>query len=292
MQLSQVQRVLLFILSLNILVAVLKAIFGLLANSMSMVADAFHSSFDSVSNIVAIIASFIAAKPPDEQHQYGHGKFETLGALAIGALILLTACWIVFEGYVRLTEGVVPEITIVTVGVMLATLAVNVLVFRYEYRKGQELDSYILIADSTHTRSDVYVSISVLAGFAAVTMGFPQADPLIAFAIGILIARMGVEIIREAGKVLSDSAFLQCEAVDIEEIVMGIESVKGCHNFRCRGKPGEMYGDIHVTVDPALSVDQGHEIATEVERRLKEEIGGIKEIIVHIEPEEHPDGHA
>jgi cation diffusion facilitator family transporter len=281
----EVQRVLVLILTLNILVAGLKAVFGILAGSMSMVADALHSLFDSISNVVAIIANFIARKPPDEQHPYGHGKFETLGTLAIGAMLLVTAYWIISEGYFRLTEAITPEITTITVAVMVVTIGINIFVYRYENRKGKELGSEILIADSTHTKSDIYVSISVLAGFAAISLGFPQADPLIALVIGGLIGKMGIEIIREAGMILSDSTFVHCESIDIDRIVMGVGGVKGYHNFRCRGRPGEMYGDIHITVDPELEVKRAHDVATEVEESLKSHIKGMKEIIVHIEPD-------
>jgi cation diffusion facilitator family transporter len=285
----EVQRVLVLILTLNILVAGLKAVFGILAGSMSMVADALHSLFDSVSNIVAIIANFIARKPPDEQHPYGHGKFETLGTLAIGSMLLLSAYWIISEGYLRLTEAIVPEITTITVAVMVLTIGINIFVYRYENGKGKELGSEILLADSTHTKSDIYVSISVLAGFGAISLGFPQADPLVAFVIGGLIGKMGIDIIREAGMILSDSTFLHCENTDIDRIVMGVEGVKGYHNFRCRGRPGEMYADLHITVDPKLEVEQAHNVATEVEEGLKSHIKGMKEIIVHIEPEYIPE---
>lgn len=285
MQRGEVQRVLVFILALNILVAVLKAVFGLLAGSMSMVADALHSLFDSVSNIVAIVANYIAKKPPDEQHPYGHGKFEALGTLVIGAMLLLSAYWIISEGYLRLTEAVVPKITMITVAVMVVTIVINIGVYRYENRKGQELESEILIADSKHTKSDIFVSISVLAGFGVIRLGFPEADPIIAFVIGALIGKMGIDIIREAGMILSDTALLHCEDVDISGIIMGVQGVKGYHNFRCRGGPGEMYADLHITVDPRLEVEHAHNVATEVEESLKSHIKGLKEIIVHIEPD-------
>lgn len=279
------KRVLLFILALNILVALAKGAFGLLAGSVSMVADAFHSSFDSISNIVGIVAITVASRPPDWAHPYGHGKFETLGTLVIGAMLLLTASWIVLEGCQRLVNPVPPDITGVTIAVMLATLAINLAVSRYERRKGEELQSQILVADAAHTRSDIFVSISVLGGFAAVRLGFPQADPLIAFAIAVLIARMGVAILYDAGQILADSMIhLPCDVEDVRRIVTGIPGVRDCHRFRCRGKPGDLYADLHITVDPRLSVDAAHNLSTDVERRLKERIAGMKEVVVHIEP--------
>ncbi|MDN7024748.1 cation transporter [Methanoculleus sp. FWC-SCC1] len=279
-----VRRTLLLIFVLNITVALLKAVFGLLAGSVSMVADALHSVFDSSSNVIGILAVTVALMPPDETHQYGHGKFETLGTLVIGAMLLLTAYWIVSEGYARLVNPVAPDITPITVGVMLTTLLVNIGVSRYERRKGDEYASEILLADAAHTRSDVYVSLSVLAGFLAVRLGYPLADPIIAFAIGALILRMGLTILYNATQILSDAANLPCDPDDVYQIVRSIPGISDCHNFRCRGKPGELFADIHVTVDPQLPVDAAHALTVEVERRLAREIQGLREIVVHVEP--------
>ncbi|WP_342771523.1 cation diffusion facilitator family transporter, partial [Methanoculleus sp. UBA331] len=205
MQDPRVRRVFITVLILNLVVALAKAVFGLLAGSVSMVADALHSGFDSFSNVVGIVALYFAEKPPDPKHPYGHGKIETLGTLVIGAMLLLTAAGVLFEGYRRLVAPVAPVITSVTVGVMIGTLAVNIAISTYEKRKGEEYHSQILIADSMHTRSDVFVSIAVLAGFLAVRLGYPTADPVIAFIIGILIARLGVGVIYEAAQVLTDT---------------------------------------------------------------------------------------
>ncbi|BBL67157.1 cation diffusion facilitator family transporter [Methanoculleus chikugoensis] len=281
----KVQRVFLLVLVLNLAVAVAKAVFGLLAGSVSMVADAIHSGFDSFSNVVGIIALYFAGKPPDPEHPYGHGKIETLGTLAIGAMLLLTAGGILYEGYRRLIVPVVPEITPVTVVVMVGTLAINLAVSTYERRKGEEYQSQILVADSQHTKSDVFVSIAVLGGFLAVRLGFPAADPVIALAIGLLIARMGIGILYEAAQVLTDAMNLPCDPALIRAVVTDTPGVAGYHEFRCRGKPGEIFADIHITVEAALPVPRAHAISDEVERRLKEAVPGLVEVVVHIEPD-------
>jgi len=283
---SRVQRIFIVVLALNLSVALAKATFGFLAGSVSMVADALHSGFDSFSNVVGIVALYFAGRPPDPEHPYGHGKIETLGTLVIGAMLLLTAAGITLEGYRRLIEPVAPEITAVTVGVMVVTLVINLAVSTYERRRGEEYRSQILVADSQHTRSDVFVSIAVLGGFLAVRLGYPQADPIIAFAIGLLIARMGIGILYEAAQVLTDAMNLPCDPALIRAVVMDTPGVAGYHDFRCRGKMGEIFADIHVTVDPALPVSLAHEISDEVERRLKETVPGLAEVVVHIEPDD------
>ena len=286
MQGDRVQRVFVIVLILNVAVAVVKAVFGIMAGSVSMVADALHSGFDSFSNVVGIVAMHLAGKPPDPEHPYGHGKIETLGTLVIGAMLLLTAAGILLEGYGRLITPITPEITPITVGVMVGTLITNIIVSTYERRKGEEYQSQILIADSLHTRSDVFVSTAVLGGFLAIRLGYPAADPIIALGIGLLIARMGVGILYGAAEVLIDSMNLPCDPALVRAVVMDTPGVAGYHDFRCRGKPGEIFADIHVTVDPALSIARAHAISEEVERRLKETVPGLAEVVVHIEPDD------
>ena len=286
MQGDRVQRVFVIVLILNVAVAIVKAVFGVMAGSVSMVADALHSGFDSFSNVVGIVAMHLAGKPPDPEHPYGHGKIETLGTLVIGAMLLLTAAGILLEGYGRLITPITPDITPITVGVMVGTLITNIIVSTYEQRKGEEYQSQILIADSLHTRSDVFVSTAVLGGFLAIRLGYPAADPIIALGIGLLIARMGIGILYGAAEVLIDSMNLPCDPALVRAVVMDTPGVAGYHDFRCRGKPGEIFADIHVTVDPALSIARAHAISEEVEQRLKETVPGLAEVVVHIEPDD------
>ena len=285
---DRVHRVFVIVLALNLTVALAKAAFGLLAGSVSMVADALHSGFDSFSNVVGIVALYLARRPPDPEHPYGHGKIETLGTLVIGAMLLLTAAGIFVEGYRRIVAPIAPSITPITVAVMVGTLVVNVAVSTYERRRGEEYQSQILVADSLHTRSDVFVSIAVLGGFLAVRLGYPEADPVIAFAIGLLIARMGAGILYEAAEVLTDTMNLPCDPALVRAVVMDIPGVAGYHDFRCRGKPGEIFADVHIVVDPALPVSRAHDISEDVERRLKETVPGLAEVVVHIEPDDSP----
>lgn len=283
MEYDRVQRTLLVILFLNIIVAGLKAVFGFLAGSVSMVADAFHSTLDSASNIIGLVSTQMAKQPPDGRHPYGHGKFETFGTLLIGAILLVTAAWILYEGANRLLGGIAPSISLLTVAVLVTTIGINIVVTRYERRTGEELGSQILIADSEHTKSDVYVSLSVLLGFGAVSLGFPAADPLIAFGIAMVIGRMGLHIIRDAGDVLTDAAIVDCEG-QIAGIIRTTPGVRGYHKFRCRGKPGELFADIHIFVDPDITVGEGHAIAERARVLILTDVEGMEDIVVHIDP--------
>lgn len=284
----RVQRLLRIILVLNLVVAVAKGLVGLAAGSVSLVADAFHSGFDSLSNVIGIVSIHIARIPPDEKHPYGHGRFETAGTLLIGVMLMVTALGVFYEGAHRLVAGAAPHITALTIAVLCATIAINLWVAWFEQREGRRLNSQILIADSRHTRSDVFVSLSVIGGFALVELGFPQVDPLLAFVIGALIGRMGISLVRSSGRVLTDAMTVECEEA-VTRILDGMEEVRGYHQFRCRGKPDELFADIHIKVDPSLTVEEGHDIARRVRDALITGIDGMEDVVVHIEPEEQTD---
>lgn len=280
---KKVRKVLYVTLALNLSVAVLKAFFGLLSNSISMMADALHSFFDSTSNIVGLVAMKMASKPPDRDHPYGHRKYETMATVAIVALLVLACIEILENAVRRILDTVSPEITYVTISIMVFSTVVNYFVSRYEQRKGRELDSNLLIADSMHTRTDIYASLSVLIGFAMVKLGYPILDPLIALMIVLLIGRVGYRILRESSDVLCDKSML--DESDVRKVLKTINGVRDYHNIRTRGPAGDVYVDLHITLNPGLSIEEGHRISELVEAELKKKIHGVKDVLVHIEPD-------
>ncbi len=280
---SRVTRTLVITLILNISVAVLKGVTGFLTGSVGMIADGLHSLFDSVSNIIGLISIHFSSLPPDRQHPYGHGKVETVGTMAVGALLLFTSVEVVREAITRTMEATVLEVTPVMVGVMVVTIIINIAVNRYERRVGTEENSEFLLADAKHTLSDVFVSFSVLVGFALVVAGFRFGDAAVAVLIGLLIAKMGVEVIRDAVFVLIDTSDVHIEE-EVEGIVLRIPGVLGYHDFRCRGKPNEMFCDLHIDVDPEITVRESHQIGDAVKDGILEGIEGMIDVVVHIDP--------
>lgn len=279
---NAVCRVLIIILILNLSVSFLKIVFGFIANSLSMIADGGHSLFDGLSNIVGLIAIKIASKPPDAEHPYGHRKYETFATIGIAVLILITGFEIIESALRRLQDVIVPEITTLTFSIMIITLLINIFVSRYEYKKGKELKDEFLIADSYHTRSDIFISISVILGFIFIKLGYPVFDPIIAIVIAILIGKLGYEIIRESSRVLCDVSAI--DPNEIKKIVMEVLGVVSCHRVRTRGSDNEIYMDLHICIDPKLSVEEGHNISHRVESLVKKRICGVKDITIHIEP--------
>ncbi|HDQ07164.1 MAG TPA: cation transporter [Methanoculleus sp.] len=280
---SRVTRTLVITLILNISVAVLKGVTGFLSGSVGMIADAFHSLFDSVSNIIGLISIHFASLPPDPQHPYGHGKVETVGAMAVGVILLFTSVEVVREALSRVQEGGVLEITPVMVGVMVVTIIINICVNRYERKVGMEENSEFLLADAKHTLSDVFVSFSVLAGFALVIAGFRYGDAAVAVLIGLLIAKMGIEVLRDAVLVLIDTSDVRVEK-EVAGVVLTVPGVLGYHNFRCRGKPNELFCDLHIVVDPQITVLEADRIGSAVRDGIKEGVRGMVDVVVHIDP--------
>lgn len=278
----KIRSVMIYVLFLNLAVSFAKIGYGYYTNVLSMQSDGFHSLFDGVSNIVGLIGIYIAAKPPDKEHPYGHRKFETFASIMIAMLLALVAFEIVHSAFERLGNDHVPQVTVISFAVMLGTMAINYGVTTYERRVGEEMSSEVLLADSAHTKSDIYVSISVIIGLIAITLGYPVIDPLISILIALVILRAGAEIIFRSISILCDESRIDTD--DIEQLVCSIEGVVDCHNIRTRGPPGSVYVDLHVEVDPEMSTYKSHTISHIVQYRIKENFDGIEDVLVHIEP--------
>lgn len=279
-----VKRILFIVLFLNLGVALVKIIYGYWTNSLSIISDGFHSLFDSVSNVIGIVGITIASRPPDKIHTYGHGKFETFASLGIALLLFITCFEIAQSAISRIYNPEIPDITLFSFLVMGITLVVNLIVSWYENKEGEKLKSSILVADAKHTRSDVYVSLAVIFGLIVIQMGYSIFDPIIALVIAILIAKMGIEIIRSSASVLLDSALLKEET--IRNIANSIPEVKESHQIRSRGLPTQIYVDLHVILESDVSLSKAHKIAHLVEDKLKSSIPEIEDVVVHIEGED------
>jgi len=277
-----VRRILIIIFVLNITVALLKGAYGLLTNSLSMSADGLHSLFDSTSNIIGLVGIAIASRPPDKEHPYGHAKFETFASIGIAVLLFASCFQLILAAVSRFQNPSVPEVTELSFGIMGLTLAINIGVSAYEYILGKRLKSSILVADSMHTRSDIYASIGVILGLIAIKMGYPLADPVIALLICCLIILTGLEIIKDGSSVLLDKAPI--EESKIVDLAKSVDGVCTCHRVRTRGMSGEIYVDLHIGVDSSLSIEAAHKVAKDVEHRIKSKIIGVKDVVVHLEP--------
>jgi cation diffusion facilitator family transporter len=282
---AAVRRVLRGLLVANIAVVVAKTAIGSLAGSLSVLGDAAHSSIDAIYNILGLFVVRVAAQAPDEQHPYGHSKFETLGTLSIVVFLSITCFELLRSAVSRLiTGGRLVLIGNTGLVLLLATLATNVVVAWYENRRGHELQSELLIADAAHTRSDVFITIGVLVGVLFSRRGYTWVDPAIAIVVALVIVRVGFQILARVVPVLVDERAIP--EPTIRESAQAVEGVKSAYGIRSRGGRGDggvRYAEVTIAVDPSANVATAHAIADAVEERLKKELS-LEEVTVHVEP--------
>lgn len=279
---KKVKYVLWVVLFLNAGVSIAKIVLGLFTKSNSVLADGFHSMADSTSNIIGLVGINAAMMPVDQDHPYGHKKFETLAALGIAGLLGITVLTILHEAYERMIHPVTPEVNIFSFIVMLATMGINMLVVKYEKKQGTVLQSDILISDSYHTSSDIMVSLSVILTLVAIKLGWYWLDTIAAVVIALLIAVAAWKIIKHGSTVLCDQAVLDEE--QIIGLALEVNGVQGCHKVRSRGRKDDLQIDLHIQVDCAATIDEAHQIGHWVADLVRQEIEGVSDVIVHVEP--------
>lgn len=280
---TQVINILIIIFVLNFIVALSKVMYGYSHNISSMTADGFHSISDAASNIIGIFAILWASKPADDCHPYGHDKFETLASLIISILLFFMSFEIISQCINRVFNPTSIYIDKYSFVVMIVSTIINYFVYKYEYSRGSSLKSDILISDSIHTKSDIAVSISVFIGLFAIKAGFVFIDILVSIIISIMILKSGFDILIYSLKVFLDGAMINKN--DLYEFVIGIPNVIFCHKIRSRGKNNSIIIDLHIGVNPNMSIKDAHELSHSIEHMIIDKFEGVSEVIIHIEPD-------
>jgi cation diffusion facilitator family transporter len=279
---SGVRRVLGGILAANLVVVVVKLVVGLDTNSLAVFGDALQSSVDAVSNLFGLAVIKLASKAPDEDHPYGHGKFETLGALLIALFLALSIFELIRGAVARLLMGAPPlNVSHIALALLVFTLAVNIGVVWFETRAGRRLQSDLLLADALHTRTDVFITLGVLTGLTLAQAGLAWADPVLAMIVAVLVGRAGYQILRRSIPSLVDErAFDQATIQREAETVSGVVSAYG---IRSRRAGDRRFAELTISVDGQSNVTTAHVIADQVEDRLRQNLE-LDEVTVHVEP--------
>jgi len=279
---ASVRRVFLGLLLANVAVVAAKLVIGLSVGSLAVLGDALHSGVDALNNVLALVVVRVAAKAPDEDHPYGHGKFETLGALAIVGFLSIT-CFELVRGAIHrlLSGGQAPVASDFNLAILVATLGVNALVAWYEHGRGVQLGSTLLIADAAHTRTDVFITIGVLIGLLLARQGWWWADPALAIVVALLIVRVAYQILARTVPVLVDVRAIPTQS--IQDAAQAVDGVKRAYGIRSREGAHERFAEVTIAVDRDANVAAAHAIADEVEDRLKRDLH-LQEVTVHVEP--------
>ena len=279
----KVKFVLWAIMFANYAVCALKIVVGMFIKSASLTADGFHSLSDGASNIVGLVGIGMASRPVDDDHPYGHSKFETMAGLVIAGMLLVLGFNIIIGAMDRFTNPVTPEVTLPSLIALVATLGVNIAVTTLERRQGKKLNSQILLSDAMHTRSDIYVSLGVLVTLVGVKLGLPAViDPIASLVVAGFIFFAAWGIFRNTSGILLDKV-----AEDHDKIVaiaMGIENVKGVHKVKSRSAGIQVFIELHVQMDNDLSVEESHLCVHRIIEAIRGQIGKKAQVIIHTEP--------
>lgn len=280
---SQVSRVLLQVFFLNLAVAVAKIAFGYASGALSILSDGFHSLTDAGSNVVGLVGVRAARRPPDEDHPYGHRKYETVAAAGVTAGLLLVMLEILRNAFNHLTgRSAPPDISTAGFLIMLVTVAINLWVVRYESGEARRLNSEVLLADALQTRGDVWTSFAVIVALAGARLGWPILDPIAAIVVSGFIGYAGVQIATTTTRILSDRIVIS--EADLEAVVMSVPGVLGCHHIRTRGSADHVFLDLHVWLDAETPLKAAHALSHVVKDRLMTRYPQIADAIIHIEP--------
>jgi cation diffusion facilitator family transporter len=280
---AAVARVLVRVLILNLAVALAKIAFGYASGAISILSDGFHSLTDAMSNVAGLVGVRAAQRPPDQDHPYGHRKYETVAAAAVTVFLLIVVLEVVRNAFNYLTgRSRAPEISLGGFAVMLVTVAVNVAVIRYESREARRLGSEVLLADAMQTRGDVWTSLTVIAALVGARLGLPILDPLAALVVAGFIGYSGYQIARATTGILSDRIVIS--DADLERVVMSVPGVIGCHQIRTRGSSDYVFLDLHVWLPADMRLTDAHFLSHVVKDRLMARYPQIADAIIHIEP--------
>jgi cation diffusion facilitator family transporter len=278
-----VRRALMVVLLLNALSAAIKVGVGARTGALTVLGAALESALDMLSNGVAIFAVSVAARAPDDDHPYGHEKFETLGTLAIVAFLAIT-CFELLRRSIGEMSGphAPPNANLLDGALLVGSLFVNAFVVSYERRRGRALSSDLLLADAAHTASDILVTALALGSLVLSHLGYVRADAILGMLVALIIAWSGYQILRGSIPILVDARAVEAER--LSSIVRTIPGVIGVRAARSRRTAsGHLFAEVTILVDGATSVSDAHDFTDEVERAIARELG-TSEAIVHVEP--------
>jgi len=275
----------------NVVLMAFKFIAGLLGHSSAMIADAVHSLSDFVTDLVVLVFVGISAKPRDQSHEYGHGKFETFATFLIGLALVAAAIGIIVSGGTKLLawwEGEQLEAPgWIALWAALLSIVIKELLFQYTVRKGRKLDSQAMIANAWHHRSDALSSIGAAIGIGgAILLGrrWTVLDPLASIVVGLMLIHVAWELLKTSVGELTECSLPADTEQEIERIICSFPDVQQPHNLRTRRIGNSIAIEAHVRMDGSLPLLMVHERATAIEHRLKERFGEKTHVTIHMEP--------
>lgn len=280
---AAVRHTLLVVMALNAVVAISKLVVGWRTGTLTVLGAALESGLDVLNNVVGIMLIAVASQAPDENHPYGHDKFETVGALGIVVFLSISCFELMRQGFAALlTHPVQRDVSQTDIGIVVSTLVVNAFVVWYERRRGRQLGSAFLLADAAHTGSDILVTLLAVGSLALAGIDRPWIDAVLAITVALIIAWSGFEVLRQSIPVLVDERAI--DATKLRDVVLGVSDIRDVRNVRSRSTAsGQLFAEVTIAVAGTTPVDAAHRLADAVEAAIEREFG-TSQVTVHIEP--------
>ena len=270
---------------INVILTVVKIVIGLLSGSLALLADGLHSLSDITTDAVVLLGFHLSSKKPDQCHPYGHGRAETFSAGLVALILIGAGGAMIYYAAIAIAKN---EITSPRLGVLIAaifSIAAKEWLYRVTQKAAIQSHSPALYANAWHHRSDAFSSIAVVIGFISLELGFGHGDQIAAVAVGLMITFVGVHIIGDCLRELTESA-IDTEIIEhIKQIINSDSSIRQWHKLRTRMVGREVFLDLHILVNPELNIAAAHEISESLENTLDQEISHPVNITIHIEPD-------
>lgn len=275
----------------NIILVIIKLYAGFIGRSQALIADGVHSLSDLFSDLIVMLGIKWGRKEEDRDHPFGHGRIETLSGMIIGIMLLIVGVGIVYDSINRLYDHESSTPSLFAIGVAFISIVIKELLYWYTLKVGKKMKSAAIIANAWHHRSDAFSSIAVLFGVAGAYLhpDWVLADVLAALFVTFFIVKVGWQMIWNGVKEIIDTAPSREVVLKINETAAKIEGVRQVHDTRARFHGGQILVEMHIVVDPNISVFDGHEISAAVKYAVLNEIDDVQRVIIHVDPEINPD---
>jgi len=271
----------------NIVLTILKLVFGWIGHSQALIADGLHSLSDLISDAVILVAAKISDKKADKDHPYGHGRFETVATVIVGTLLILVAIGMLMDAAWRLwfTEQLLQP-TGITLAIAVISILVKEATYQYTIYVAEKYRSQMLRANAWHHRTDAVSSVIVFVGIVGAMAGFPWLDAVAAIGVSFMIIHIGWQLSWSGLRELVDTSLDRKTVLEIETIIKSVEGVRDIHFLRTRRMGANVLVDVHLLVSPMISVSEGHHIGEIVQNRLIDEMEEVADVVIHIDPED------
>jgi len=287
---SQIRRVTVTGMGINIAMALLKVVVGVMVGSLALLADGIHSLSDFATDIALLVGVHFGSKKPDEKHPFGHGRLETFAAVFVAGVLIGVGAWLIYEGakgIVEMHREGAEKVLISTSVIWIALLSVGLKEYLYRITRSvaARTHSSATYANAWHHRSDALSSVAVVIGAVAVKLGYPHGDQLGAIAVGLMIMLVGAKIVGDCLSEIAEGSVDEETLCQIKKIIGDQKEVRQWHHLRTRNVGREVFLDVHILVDPTLNITEAHEITETVERNLHQQITRPVNVVVHVEPD-------